>query len=134
MLLDEINSYLQGGMLTLGLIALIVMVVVLWFAFRVRLRLLPLAVMALGTAAALGAAGSVGIPLSLVTISGFPIFIGLGVDFAIQMHNRYVEQTGGGDTPEAAAQCRGGADGHATHGRDGRGRVWVPRPRCRPSR
>ena len=40
-LLGEINSYLQGGMLTLGLIALLVMVVVLAFAFRVRLRLLP---------------------------------------------------------------------------------------------
>ena len=102
-LLGEINSYLQGGMLTLGLIALLVMVVVLALAFRVRLRLLPLAVVALGTAAALGAAGYVGVPLSLVTISGLPIFIGLGVDFAIQMHNRYVEQRGEGDTPDLAA-------------------------------
>ncbi|HTN79637.1 MAG TPA: MMPL family transporter, partial [Acidimicrobiales bacterium] len=102
-LLGEINSYLQGGMLMLGLVAILVMVVVLALAFRVRLRLLPLAVMALGTAAALGAAGYIGIPLSLVTISGLPIFIGLGVDFAIQMHNRYVEQTGEGDAPDRAA-------------------------------
>jgi hydrophobe/amphiphile efflux-3 (HAE3) family protein len=104
-LLDEINAYLQGGMATLGAIALAVMVAVLWVAFRVRWRLLPLAVMGAGTAAALGAAVLLGIDLSLVTISGLPIFIGLGVDFAIQMHNRYAEQRGAGDPPETAARA-----------------------------
>jgi hydrophobe/amphiphile efflux-3 (HAE3) family protein len=102
-LLDEINAYLQGGMSTLGLIAVLVMLIVLWLAFRVRLRLLPLAAVAAGTAAALGLAGYVGIALSLVTISGLPIFIGLGVDFAIQVHNRYVEQRAEGDAPAEAA-------------------------------
>lgn len=102
-LLDEINAYLQGGMATLGLIAVLVMLFVLWLAFRVRLRLLPLAVVAVGTAAALGAAGYAGIGLSLVTISGLPIFIGLGVDFAIQVQNRYVEQRAAGDAPAEAA-------------------------------
>ncbi len=103
-LLDEINAYLQGGMASLGLIAVIVMVVVLGLAFHVRLRLLPLAVVAVGTAAALGAAVFAGIPLSLVTISGLPIFIGLGVDYAIQVHNRYDEQRREGDPPEEAAR------------------------------
>jgi hydrophobe/amphiphile efflux-3 (HAE3) family protein len=102
-LLDEINGYLQGGMTTLGLIATGVMVVVLWLAFRVRLRLLPLAVMALGSIAALGAAVLGGVQLSLVTIAGLPIFVGLGVDFAIQMHNRYVEQRSIGGTPADSA-------------------------------
>jgi hypothetical protein len=102
-LLDEINGYLQGGMASLGGIAMVVMLVILAFAFRVRWRLLPLAVMAGGTAAALGGAVLLGIHLSLVTISGLPIFIGLGVDFAIQMHNRYAEQRADGDTPEDAA-------------------------------
>jgi hydrophobe/amphiphile efflux-3 (HAE3) family protein len=101
-LLDEINAYLQGGMAVLGAIALAVMLVVLWLAFPVRWRLLPIAVMAAGTAAALGAAVLLGIHLSLVTIAGLPIFIGLGVDFAIQMHNRYAEQRAAGDTPPEA--------------------------------
>jgi hydrophobe/amphiphile efflux-3 (HAE3) family protein len=96
-LIDEINAYLQGGMATLGAIALVAMIVVLGATFRARFRLLPIAVMLLGTAAALGAAVLVGIDLSLVTISGLPIFIGLGVDFAIQMHNRYEEQRRAGD-------------------------------------
>ena len=97
-LLDEINTYLQGGMARLGVIAFIAMIAVLWVAFRVRMRLLPLAVMAVGTAAALGAAVLLGIDLSLVTIAGLPIFIGLGVDFAIQIQNRYVEQRALGDS------------------------------------
>ena len=102
-LLQEINGYLQGGMSSLGAIALAVMVMILWLAFRVRWRLLPLAVMAGGTAAALGAAVLLGIDLSLVTIAGLPIFIGLGVDFAIQVHNRYAEQRAEGDDVERAA-------------------------------
>jgi hypothetical protein len=36
--------------------------------------------------------GLVGIELSLVTISGLPILIGLGIDFAIQIHNRVEEE------------------------------------------
>jgi len=103
-LLDEINTYLQGGMATLGAIALAVMIAVLWLAFRVRFRLLPIAVMALGTSAALGTAVLLGIDLSLVTISGLPIFIGLGVDFTIQMHNRYEEQRAAGDSTAEAAR------------------------------
>jgi hypothetical protein len=103
-LLGEINSYLQGGMAILGLIALVVMVIVLWLAFPVRWRLLSLGVMLVGTAAALGTAAYMGIDLTLVTISGLPIFIGLGVDFAIQMHNRYAEQRAEGDSPEASAR------------------------------
>ena len=39
--LRDINDYLQGGMLTLGVAALIVMAVVLALMFRVRWRLLP---------------------------------------------------------------------------------------------
>lgn len=103
-LLREINDYLQGGMASLGLIAIVVMIVVLGVAFRVRLRLLPLVIVAAGTAAALGAALWAGVPLTLVTISGLPIFIGLGVDFAVQVQNRYVEQREGGDAPEVAAR------------------------------
>jgi len=102
-LLDEINRSLKGGMGSLGGIALVVMLAVLWLAFRVRWRLLPLAVMACGTAAALGGAVLLGIDLSIVTISGLPIFIGLGVDFAIQLHNRYAEQRAEGDSAEQAA-------------------------------
>ena len=102
-LLAEINDYLQGGMAALAAIAVGVMVLVLLLVFRARWRLLPLGVVLVGAIGAFGAVGLAGIPLTLVTISGLPILIGLGVDFAIQMHNRYEEERRDGRTPAAAA-------------------------------
>jgi hypothetical protein len=101
-LLAEINDYLQGGMATLGALAVGAMVLLLLLVFRVRWPLLPLVVVVVGTVGAFGAAGWAGIPLTLVTISGLPILIGLGVDFAVQMHNRYEEERDDGESPPAA--------------------------------
>jgi hydrophobe/amphiphile efflux-3 (HAE3) family protein len=90
--LKEINDYLKGGMLTLGLIALAVMALVLAIMFRVRWRLLPLLSVLFGVIWTFSILGWIGIDLSLVTISGLPILIGLGIDFAIQIHNRVEEE------------------------------------------
>ena len=90
--LTDINDYLQGGMLTLGGIAVLVMVVILLVAFRVRWRLLPLLGMVAGVAWGFGAFGFTGTKLSLVTIAGLPILIGLGIEFAIQVQNRVEEE------------------------------------------
>ena len=90
--LKEVNDYLQGGMLTLGALALGVMVVVLLVIFRVRWRLLPIVAVVFGVAWAFSLLGLIGLDLSLVTISGLPILIGLGIDFAIQVHNRIEEE------------------------------------------
>jgi hypothetical protein len=48
--------------------------------------------MAVGITWAFAVVGYLGIPLTMVTISGLPILIGLGVDFAIQLHSRYEEE------------------------------------------
>lgn len=90
--LTDINDYLQGGMLTLGGIAVLVMIVILVVAFRVRWRLLPLLGMVAGVAWGFGAFGFTGTKLSLVTIAGLPILIGLGIEFAIQVQNRIEEE------------------------------------------
>ena len=90
--LKEINDYLKGGMLTLGAIALGVMALVLGLMFRVRWRLLPLLAVLIGVVWTFSILGLIGIDLSLVTISGLPILIGLGIDFAIQIHNRVEEE------------------------------------------
>ncbi len=90
--LTEINDYLKGGMLTLGLAAFAVMIVVLALIFRVRWRLLPLLAVLVGVVWAFSILGLIGIDLSLVTIAGLPILIGLGIDFAIQIHNRVEEE------------------------------------------
>ena len=91
-LLKDLNDYLRGGMLTLGAIAIGIMVVILWLLFKVRWRLLPLAVILVGLVWAFGLAGYLGIPLSVVTIAGLPVMLGVGIDYAIQMHSRIEEE------------------------------------------
>jgi hypothetical protein len=91
-LLKDLNDYLKGGFLTLGGIALGLMLVVLLLTFKVRWRLLPLGIVVIGVIWAFGVAGYVGIPLSVVTISGLPILLGIGIDFAVQMHSRVEEE------------------------------------------
>jgi len=91
-LLKDINDYLRGGMLTLGGIAVAIMVVILLLFFKVRWRLLPLAVILIGVVWAFGLAGYLGIPLTIVTIAGLPVMLGVGIDYAIQMHARVEEE------------------------------------------
>lgn len=92
LLLKDINDYLQGGMLTLGGIAVAAMIVILMLFFHVRWRLLPLGVVLVGIIWAFGLAGIIGIPLTLVTIAGLPVMLGIGIDYAIQMHSRIEEE------------------------------------------
>src|SRR5204863_8771521 len=91
-LLKDINDYLTGGMLTLGAIAVAIMVLILLLLFGVRWRLLPLGVILLGVVWAFGLAGYLGIPLTVVTIAGLPVMLGVGIDYAIQMHARVEEE------------------------------------------
>lgn len=91
-ILKEINDYLRGGMATLGAIAVVIMVIILLALFHVRWRLLPLGVVLVGCVWAFGTAGYLGIPLSLVTIAGLPVMLGVGIDYAIQMHARVEEE------------------------------------------
>jgi len=91
-LLRDINDYLRGGMLTLGGIAVVIMALILAILFRVRWRLLPLAVILIGVIWAFGVAGYIGIPLTIVTIAGLPVMLGIGIDYAIQMHARVEEE------------------------------------------
>jgi hypothetical protein len=91
-LLRDLNDYLTGGMMILGAIAVAIMVVILLVFFDVRWRLLPLAVILIGLIWAFGLAGYLGIPLTVVTIAGLPVMLGVGIDYAIQMHARVEEE------------------------------------------
>ena len=88
---NEMNS----SMGPLLLIASLLMVVVLFIVFRhARWQLLPLPIVLIGIIWTFGATGFLGIPLSMVSMSAFPILIGLGIDYAIQFHNRIEEEFG----------------------------------------
>ena len=69
------------------------MAVVLSFLFPVRWRALSLPLVLVGCVWAFGLMGLLGLPLTMVTIAGLPILIGLGVDFAIQFHSRFDEES-----------------------------------------
>jgi uncharacterized protein len=90
--LQEIQNYLRGGILVLGAVAAIVMVIILILLFNVRWRLLPFVIVAVGMIWAFGLVGFFGIPLTLATISALPVLLGVGMDYAIQMHSRIEEE------------------------------------------
>jgi len=100
LLVKEINDEMRDSLLVMAMFAVAIMTVVLFLVFRARWRLLSLPAVLIGCVAAFGLMGFVGIPLTMVTISGLPILIGLGVDFAIQVHSRLEEETLAADSAE----------------------------------
>ncbi|OPY53202.1 MAG: bifunctional preprotein translocase subunit SecD/SecF [Methanosaeta sp. PtaU1.Bin112] len=71
----------------------VLMVFALLLVFsHVRWSLLPLPIVLLGIVWTFGAMGFLNIPMSMVTFAAFPIMIGIGIDYAIQFHNRIDEE------------------------------------------
>jgi hydrophobe/amphiphile efflux-3 (HAE3) family protein len=89
----SMQDEMKSSMGPLLMIASLLMVVVLFIAFKhARWRLLPLPIVIIGIVWTFGAMGFLGIPLTIVSLSAFPILIGLGIDYAIQFHNRIEEE------------------------------------------
>lgn len=91
-LIATINNYLKHGILVLALVAAILMLSILALSFNVRWRFLAFAIVAVGTIWGFGLVGFVGIPLTLATIAALPTLLGIGMDYAIQMHSRIEEE------------------------------------------
>jgi hydrophobe/amphiphile efflux-3 (HAE3) family protein len=91
-LLKTINDYLKHGILSLAGVAGLVMVAILLLSFSVRWRLLPFAIVALGMVWGFGLVGYFGVSLTLATIAALPVLLGVGMDYAIQMHSRIEEE------------------------------------------
>ncbi len=71
----------------------VLMIIALLLVFsHVRWSLLPLPIVLLGIFWTFGAMGFFHIPMSMVTFAAFPIMIGIGIDYAIQFHNRIDEE------------------------------------------
>ena len=90
--LTEINDYLQGGMLVARLVAVVRDAGRPGVTFGCGGGSCRSPPSWSGSVWGFGAFGFTGTKLSLVTISGLPILIGLGMDFAIQIHNRAQEE------------------------------------------
>ena len=71
----------------------VLMILALLFFFRhVRWPLLPIPVIFLGIIWTFGAMGLFNIKMGMTTFAAFPILIGIGIDYAIQFHNRMNEE------------------------------------------
>ena len=71
----------------------LLMIVALLISFNhVKWSLLPIPIVFLGIIWTFGAMGFLHIPFTMVSMSAFPVLIGIGIDYAIQFHNRIDEE------------------------------------------
>jgi hydrophobe/amphiphile efflux-3 (HAE3) family protein len=87
----SLKAEMKVNMMTMVAFALFIMLIVLALVFKVRWRMLSLAVVAVSVVATLGFMGWISVPVTMVSMAVFPILIGLGIDYSIQFHNRYEE-------------------------------------------
>jgi len=76
----------------LALSGLLMLVALLISFNHVRWSLLPIPIVFLGIIWTFGAMGFLHIPFTMVSMSAFPVLIGIGIDYAIQFHNRIDEE------------------------------------------
>jgi hydrophobe/amphiphile efflux-3 (HAE3) family protein len=98
---SDLTASITHSLLVLLVAALLVMAATLALVFRARPRLLPLAIALAAAALTFGALSLAGASLTMASIAVLPVLIGLGVDYAIQLHSRVDEE--GGDPVRAAA-------------------------------
>jgi uncharacterized protein len=102
--LNDLSRAISSSLVTLLVVALLAMGVVLALVFRVRPRLLPLAVALCAAGLTFGALALAGLSLTMASIGVLPVLIGLAVDYAIQFQSRAREASG---DPVAAARAGG---------------------------
>jgi hydrophobe/amphiphile efflux-3 (HAE3) family protein len=110
---DQLTGSISRSILVLLVAALLVMALTLALVFRARLRLLPLGVALAAAALTFGGLSLVGASLTMASIGVLPVLIGLGVDYAIQLQSRVLEEARPGE-PIAAAVERTAARGAPT--------------------
>jgi len=98
----EMQTLMSQSMSTMIGISMLLMLIILAVVFSVRgffvWRWLPLGAVVIGSVYAFGMMGWISVPITMVTMAILPILIGLGVDYAVQFHNRYDEEARRGET------------------------------------
>jgi hydrophobe/amphiphile efflux-3 (HAE3) family protein len=91
-LVDAISSSMSNNIKVLLGLSVAAMIVILFGIFRVRWRLLSLVMVGISELWTFGLMGYLSVPMTMATMAVLPVLIGLGIDFAIQFHNRYQEE------------------------------------------
>lgn len=103
---DQIEGSMRSSLPVMLGVAVGIMLLILALVFGVRgvflWRWLPLGIVAISLVYTFGVMGFISVPITMVTMAIFPILVGLGADYAIQIHNRYDEEAARGSDPGAA--------------------------------
>jgi len=101
--MKEMSAEMSKSMGTLILAAMVLMVIAVGFLFgHVRYRLFSVFIVGTGLILTFGIIGIAGMPITMVTIGAFPVMIGIGIDYAIQFHQRFDEEARKSPLSEAA--------------------------------
>ena len=87
-----LRSEMKSSMMVMVALAVLIMFAVLLLVFKVKWRMLSLAVIFVSVIATLGFMSWINVPVTMVSMAVFPILIGLGIDYSIQFHNRFHEE------------------------------------------
>ena len=91
---QQMSKELSNSMGTLIGAAMILMIIVMGILFAyVSYRFLPVLMVGIGLVTSLGLMGLAGIQLNMAVVGAFPVLIGLGIDYAIQFHARFDEES-----------------------------------------
>jgi hydrophobe/amphiphile efflux-3 (HAE3) family protein len=90
----QMGTEMGSSMVILILVAMILMVIAVGVLFsHINYRFLSVAIVASGLVFTFGIIGFANLPISMVAVSAFPVLIGIGIDYAIQFHARFDEET-----------------------------------------
>ena len=105
-LTSKVSDLIASAMRTMLIVAIVLMFVILALIFRVRgffaWRWLPLGMVGIGIIYTFGAMGLLSVPITMVSMAVFPVIIGLGIDYSINLQNRYDEEIKKGESPSKA--------------------------------
>ncbi|AEA46079.1 efflux RND transporter permease subunit [Archaeoglobus veneficus] len=105
----QVNQAISGSMKSMGMAAVLLMVVILGLVFRgvvsqKRFLMLPLVISVFTAVMAYGLMPVLGIPLTEVTNAFFPVLIGLSIEYAAQFQSRFEEEMRKGRSAFDAAE------------------------------
>lgn len=89
---SSLRTEMKSNMVIMVASAVVLMFIILNLVFRVRWRALSLGIIFVSVLATLGLMGHLNVSMTMVSMAVFPILIGLGIDYSIQIQNRYEEE------------------------------------------
>lgn len=89
---SALRTEMKSNMMIMVALAVALMFIILLLVFHIRWRVISLGIIFVSVIGTLGFMGTMSVPMTMVSMAVFPILIGLGIDYSIQLQNRYEEE------------------------------------------